>query len=234
MKSLLVIVTIVAMGAGWSASLCAESSLPAESSIALVSKVILDVARKGAAADWAPAKRGETLNSGEMIKTGEKSLAIIKFKDNSLVRVREKSELTVTGTVSGSSFSKTVNLPRGAVGFNIQKQQAGEEFRFTSPTSVASIRGTSGQFVAGQGSDTLIVIEGKIRFSSNLSSNFVDVEAGSTAISRADGSVSARPSFPAERTAALDALKEGDEGNKLELEFRDSQGNKKQLKIEYK
>jgi hypothetical protein len=234
MKSLLYILTLVVLGNGWWAPLFAESSPAAESSIALISKVILDVERKGAASDWTPAKRGETLISGEKIKTGEKSLAIIKFKDNSLVRVREKSELTVTGTVSGAAFSKTVNLPKGAVGFNIEKQQAGEEFRFTSPTSVASIRGTSGQFIVGEGSDTLIVMEGKIRFSNTLSTNFVDVDAGSTAISQVDGSVSARPSFPAERTAAADALKEGDQENKLEMEFRDPQGNKKQLKIEYK
>ncbi|MFN0157739.1 MAG: FecR domain-containing protein [Bacteroidota bacterium] len=207
---------------------------PPTGSVALVSKVILDVSRKESDKTWQTAKRGETLSTGDKVKTGEKSLAVIKFKDNSLVRVRERSELTVTGEVNRGAFSKSVNMEKGVVGFNIKKQQTDEEFRFTSPTSVASIRGTGGQFTSSAAADTLTVIEGLVRLTNKLSSEFVDVGAGFTGISNPNGSVEARPATPEEQQAALEASKISDQENRLEFEFRDGQGNRKMLKIEYK
>jgi len=206
---------------------------PANSSIALISKVVLDVSRQEVGKDWQMADRGETLASGDKIKTGIKSIAVIKFKDNSLVRVREKTVLTVTGEMKGTAFSKTVTMEKGVVGFNIKKQQLQEEFRFKSPTSVASIRGTGGQFITHEAADTLTIIEGNVRLTNNISSDFVDVEAGFTGISNADGSIYKRPSTQAERTAAEDAIKVGKKDSRLEFELRDSQGNQKQLRIDF-
>ena len=206
---------------------------PANSSIALISKVVLDVSRQEVGKDWQMADRGETLASGDKIKTGIKSIAVIKFKDNSLVRVREKTVLTVTGEMKGTAFSKTVTMEKGVVGFNIKKQQLQEEFRFKSPTSVASIRGTGGQFTTHEAADTLTIIEGNVRLTNNISSDFVDVEAGFTGISNADGSIYKRPSTQAERTAAEDAIKVGKKDSRLEFELRDSQGNQKQLRIDF-
>jgi len=210
------------------------SAIAAEPSIALVSKVILDVKRKEVSKDWVVAKRGETLASGDMVRTGEKSVAIIKFKDNSLVRVREKSELTVTGTTAGSAFSKSVDFLKGTIGFNVKKQMTGEEFRFTSPTSVASIRGTAGQFISQDEADTLTVIEGVVRFRNKFSSREEDVAAGFTGISHQNGSLSVHASTPEERRRANTAVTEDEQDNRLEFEFRDTQGNKKQLKIDFK
>lgn len=208
---------------------------PSEPAIALISKVILDVQRKAAGKDWVVAKRGETLVTGDMVKTGAKSVAIIKFKDNSLVRVRELSELVITGSTTGRAFSKSVDLQKGAVGFNVKKQRTGEEFRFTSPTSVASIRGTEGYYSTGIEGDTLIVLQGKIRFRSKFSSEEIDVEAGYTAIATPDGKILKRLSTQAERDAAEHGFREEPQrNNDLEMEFRDGQGNRKQLKIEFK
>jgi Na+/H+-translocating membrane pyrophosphatase len=50
---------------------------PAASSVALLSKVVLDVSRKEEGGDWQNAKKGETLASGDKVKTGMKSVAII-------------------------------------------------------------------------------------------------------------------------------------------------------------
>ncbi|MBM2841264.1 MAG: hypothetical protein HW412_1792 [Bacteroidetes bacterium] len=208
-----------------------EAFPPPPSSIALISKVILDVNRKEEGKDWQTAKKGETLSSGDKVKTGAKSVAIIKFKDNSLVRVRELTELTVTGSMNGSAFSKSVEMKSGVVGFNIKKQQSGEEFRFTSPTSVASIRGTGGSFTLG---DTLIVIEGAIEFKNTISSSAVTVQAGFTGISRPDGTIMTRPSTPEEKAAAEQAARVTEQDNKLEFDLRDGKGNLRRLKIEFK
>jgi len=207
---------------------------PAENSLGLISRVILDVSHKEVGKDWQTAKKGETLTSGDRVKTGAKSIAIIKFKDNSLVRVRELSELTVTGSMNGSAFSKSVEMKNGVVGFNIKKQQTGEEFRFSSPTSVASIRGTGGAFAASETADTLIVTEGAIEFTNVSSSQKVTVSAGFTGISRPDGTIVTRPSTPEEKAAAEQAARPSDQDNRLEFDLRDGKGNSKRLRIDFR
>jgi hypothetical protein len=224
MKSLLLWVPILATATALSGE---------RPSVGLVSKVVYDVTRKELDSDWQKALRGETLASGDRVKTGDRSLAVIKFKDNSLVRVRERSELTVAGGMNGRAFSKEVRIDKGVVGFTIQKQQPEEEFRFTSPTSVASIRGTGGSF-SRQLVDTLVVTEGSILFTNTISSQSVFVEAGFTGISSPDGAIVTRPSTPGERQSALDASRVGEQENKLEFELRDRQGGRKQLRIDYR
>lgn len=207
---------------------------PAGSSVGLISKVILDVSKSSPEKDWTKAQRGETVASGDRVRTGDKSVAVVKFKDNSLVRVRERSELTITGEVRDGAFSKSVNVEKGVVGFNIRTQQPDEEFRFTSPTSVASIRGTGGQFASRATSDTLTVIEGVVDLLNKISSRSVSVAAGFTGISQPDGSITARPSTAEERQSAMEAARVGEQDNRLEFELRDQQGNRKNLRIEYK
>lgn len=210
----------------------AGAPAPAGPAVALLSKVILEVVRKEAGKNWEKAVRGQTLASGDMLRTGPGALAIIKFKDNSLVRLREKSELTVTGKQTGNSLSKSVEITTGVVGFNVQKQRAGEEFRFTSPTSVASIRGTAGMLNSTPGVDTITVTEGTVMLSNKRSSRTVDVSSGFTGISNGDGTLQVRPSTPREQRSALEALRD-DQRKRLEIELRDPQGKTNRLKIEY-
>ncbi|MCK5572734.1 MAG: FecR domain-containing protein [Bacteroidetes bacterium] len=206
---------------------------PQSDLVGLLSKVILDVTWKAEGVNWEKANRGQTLSSGDMVKTGRRSLAVIKFKDNSLIRVRELTELTVTGTLEEQKFSKTVNVQTGGVGFNINTQQSGEEFRFTSPTSVASIRGTGGLFAIGS-EDTLTVVEGLVEFQNTISTNSVDVPAGFTAFSRPDGSIDSRPSTPEERQAAEGAMQSDDSPRQLKLELRNDRGEVEELIIDFK
>jgi hypothetical protein len=209
------------------------AAAPPAGPIGLLSKVILEVMRKESGKSWDRASRGQTLDTGDMVRTGPASLAIIKFKDNSLVHLREKSELTVTGTTTGGSFSKSVEIQTGVVGFNVAKQRAGEEFRFTSPTSVASIRGTAGAFNATGNADTLIVTVGTIQFSNRSSSKSLSVVAGFTGISGRDGALLTRPSTEQEKRIAAEALQDG-QSKKLEIELRNPQGKQGRLKIDYK
>ncbi len=170
--------------------------------VAIVSKVVRDVVRKESFSEWQSARRGEVLSSGARVKTGDNSVAVLKLKDNSFVRVRERSELTIKRSENGSSFSTSVNVEYGGVGFHITKQRDADEFRFTSPTSVASIRGTGGRFVSHSESDTLTLVEGMVVFTNVHSAASVEVRAGYTGISRPDGTISVRPATPGElRTA---------------------------------
>ena len=201
--------------------------------VGLLSKVIAEVSRKEVDKEWQKAKRGETLGAGDMVRTGEKSIAIIKFLDNSLVRVRELTEVTVRGTMSGSNFSKSVEVHMGVIGFTVQKQRVGEEFKFSSPTSVASIRGTGGSFRSTGVGDTLIVLEGTVELSNVSSGRLLTVAAGFTGLSFPDGTILTRPSTSDERLRAEDALR-GEAQKTLEFELHDNQGRTKHLHIEYR
>lgn len=212
--------------------LTAAPPVPVDAPIGLLSKVILEVLRKESGKTWENAIRGQTLNSGDMVRTGPRSLAIIKFKDNSLVRLRERSELTVTGTITGGSFYKAVEVQTGVVGVNVQKQRVGEEFRFTSPTSVASIRGTAFTFTVAT-EDILTVTDGSVLFTNRASKKSVEVLSGFTGISNRDGTIQTRRSTENERRAALEAQQD-DQRRKLEIELRDPKGKTNQLKIEYR
>jgi len=201
--------------------------------IGLISKVIQDVTRRVSGQEWEKATRGQTLASGDMVKTGAKSFAVLKLKDNSLLRLREESEVVVTGTLRGKEFSKSIQVRQGVVGFNIKKQGPEELFRFSSPTSVASVKGTAG-VLRVNGSDTLTVVEGLVSLANSVSNTSVDVPAGYTGISRPDGSVESRVSTAAELRAAEDAMRTGDQPRQLKLELKNSQGQQKDLIIDFK
>jgi len=123
-----------------------KNSNPPENSVAIVKKVHKDVNyRKSTQTDWEKAALGMILYNGNEIKTGVKSLALIYFTDGAgLLRVRENSILHIYGEKKENNLNKNAFLQKGLIGFDVRKQSEDEEFKFTTPTVVASIRGTSG------------------------------------------------------------------------------------------
>jgi hypothetical protein len=211
------------------------SLAPAQSTpIGLLSKVINDVTRKAPQTEWTRAAKGDMVGTGHQVRTGDRSFAILKFSDNTMVRIREASELTVTGAVDGEKFSKSVDLNSGAVGFKVQRQRVGEEFRFTSPTSVASVRGTDGLFSATTSGDTLIISSGTVSLLNRITQNTVDVPEGFTGVSTPDGSIISRTSTREERRSAAEAVRTGDQPRQLKLQLRTPDGEKRDLIIDYK
>ncbi len=202
--------------------------------VALITKTIQVVNRKSPPNDWITAVKGDPLISGDQLQTGKKSLAIVKFIDNSIIRVRELSELIIGGqSTAPGMLSKVIQLNGGTFGFDVKKQKQNEQFRFTSPTSVASIRGTKGKMNGGKGNDTLVVTEGLVNFKNTTSNNEVDVPAGFIGFSNQDGSISSRKATEQELADANNAAT-GGTLHELNFELKDSQGNKKDLKIKYK
>ena len=202
------------------------------SNVALITKTIQDVTKQTGEAEWIKAAKGVSLLSGDRVKTGSRSLAVVKFLDNSIVRVRELSVLTLVTEASGTGILRNVGISKGAYGFEVKKQQ-NDQFRLTSPTSVASIRGTKGKFSGGQGSDTLVVTEGLVNLHNNSSGKEVDVAEGEIGISNEDGTISSRKATAAELADAASAAAGGTD-NELKLELRDPQGGKKELKLKFK
>lgn len=170
-------------------SFAVPSEAQKKKTVATVFKPVGTVEHKAENKDWTKAKPAMPLISGDLIRTGENSFAIIKFLENSVLRVQEKSEVTINGEISKGEFSKNVHLERGELGFNVKKRP-NEKFEFSTPTSVASIRGTAGLLMTGLDSnDVLILGSGTVDFR-NLISNFTtQVNGGQTAYSFSDGTI---------------------------------------------
>lgn len=180
-----------------------ELPKPEETPIALVKKIVKDVTYKKAnQSDWEIAKTGTPLKDGEEVKTGSKSLALILFTDGSgLMRVRENSILHIYGAKEGKKINKNTYVDRGLVGFEVNKQ-GDEEFKFTTPTAVASIRGTNGFLDVYEDSTTKIFLEsGEVEFESLIGERRTGrVLGGSTAIIDSDGNIVVEESSEDDKT----------------------------------
>jgi len=208
-----------------------------EKSIALAVKVIKDVSRKTETIDWTQAKKGDLIYSGDHVRTGPHSIAIVKFSDNSILRVRENSELQILGEQKDKTLEKNVHLTKGQFSFDVQKQRDNEKFIFSSPTSVAAIRGTQGTFTRVDSGDVVVVLEGLVNLLNTINNTSMDVGGGQTGISYDDGRIFVRNSTSGERDGAQQSVNSGNgqgRENTLDIDLKDAQNNKKRLHLRYK
>lgn len=87
-----------------------------------------------------------SLSAGDMILTGENSLVTLLFPEHSAVRVYETSVFTISkmgpaGTAAADDTEFAVE--KGRALFIISKLAKPDSLRVTTPTAVASVRGTS-------------------------------------------------------------------------------------------
>lgn len=138
-------------------ALLAFSGEISESPIAIVQKVVGKVDYKKQDAEWQAAKKGITLNDEDMLRTSRHSLSVVSFIDGSVLRVRENSELIVYGRMNNKKINKSVEIKNGKFGFEVRPQN-NEEFRFITPSVVASIKGTDGFIEVKEDSSTVIFL----------------------------------------------------------------------------
>jgi hypothetical protein len=89
------------------------------------------------------AKRGLKLYSGDKIVTGSNGKVAIKFSDDgSMVRIRKNSTCIIKGKLQKDrkTLAKNVYVEVGTIFSKITKQKS--LFRVSTPTSVASVKGT--------------------------------------------------------------------------------------------
>jgi ferric-dicitrate binding protein FerR (iron transport regulator) len=111
---------------------------------AVVVKVVRDVQKKAATTGWQKAVPADRLRSGYQLRTDDKSLAMVMFPDQSKLIIRAKSIVEIKGQKQDKQIvDRSVHVERGRLAFEVKKQER-EQFRFSSPISVASIRGTKG------------------------------------------------------------------------------------------
>ena len=148
---------------------------------AVLVKVVRDVTKKTpTTTGWQKALTADRLSDGYQVRTDDGSAAIVRFVDQSTIIVRAKSIVTITGKVRGKQIlDRDVYTDRGNVQFTVKKQES-EQFKFSSPVSVASIRGTTGAYGSADSTSDLTINEGLATFTNLFSNESKDVGSGQT------------------------------------------------------
>lgn len=176
---------------------------------------------------------GKPLNNDDRITTGDRSFtAVMYLDDKTLVKVMENSELIIRGTRGASGINKEVDISHGKLSAIVSKQK-GNEFRISTPTSVASVKGTN-LLISSNPSDgdSFVLIEGLLEVTNSITGETTQVKKGETAKSTPDGSlnVSETTANDLEGFQEEEAIEEGPQ--ELRFEIQDKNGNTKQIIIQ--
>ncbi len=190
--------------------------------------VIKNEVEKKKSDNWSKAKKGDLIYGGDFVRTQKESFTLIKFNDASTLRLGPSSEVQVYGDKDPQS----VNVSSGDVGFTMTKRKSGQ-FEFTTPTSVASIRGTQGLLgVSFDGTDFLTIVEGLVRFSNKFSNKTMDVSAGQTGESSKDGGINVHQSTQQDLSKLSQLDNQFNQQHRIEMWFRGSDGQLHEVIIE--
>jgi hypothetical protein len=114
---------------------------------------------KGNPGTGVPATLGMLLEGGDTIKTETESYASVIFQDDgSRVKLGENAQLTLNATRDKKKLKKRMRLEAGKMWAKITKKR-GTDFQVSTPTSVASVKGTKFVLEEGNAETLLWVLE---------------------------------------------------------------------------
>ena len=188
---------------------------------------ILSVSNK----DFSTLRPGTVLSDGDKIRTGSKGfVAIIFIDDKSTLKLKENSEVVITGQRTAASISKKINMDIGTIRATVNKQKT--DFVIQTPTSVASVKGTDFWLVTDpESGDQVIGIEGVIGLINNETGQEVDVSEGMSGISTPDGNLGLQETDPS--SIPDDPSQEVEGPSELRIYLEGPNGEQKVMIIEY-
>lgn len=119
---------------------------------------------------------GTTVSSGDNIKTGLKSFAIITMDDGATFKLGIKTDLSIPN-------DNSVNLNAGSLFSKVSKQKPNQQFKVRTPAAVIGVRGTEFFTSYGQSEDKksdvwMCVNEGSVEVTSTKGKKAVVVNEG--------------------------------------------------------
>ena len=160
------------------------SGMAAPEKVAAVIKVKGSVhTRLDRATPYVIASRGQPLSQGNWIKTGSDEFASVIFLDATMLKIHEQSEVEIKSQrISATELSTKIYMRRGELWTKVKEGQR-TEFAITTPTSVASVKGTEFYMEIDEidGSTTITVIEGLVEFHNELGSILAEAMTSSRA-----------------------------------------------------
>tara|TARA_B100001996_G_C18594731_1_gene567427 strand:+ start:272 stop:1039 length:768 start_codon:yes stop_codon:yes gene_type:complete len=170
-------------------SLCLFGFLFSEQSLAIVTKSNGNVSYK----NYLKKEFINTLNAGselfnnDLVRTG--SDGFVKFTyldDGTTIKINKDSELYIRGQVSNKNINKRINMSNGLIKLDVSKQNQ-DEFVIITPTSVASVKGTSFILDSKEDGDNFYGYEGVVEVLNKESNQVVRLSKNIKIVSKPDG-----------------------------------------------
>ena len=120
---------------------------------------------------YIPAYKGQMLNNGEWVKTKEGVFVAIVFLDGSNIKIQQQTEVKISSyRMTAKELKTNLEMSKGQAWSDVADQGAGGEFTITTPTAVASVKGTEFdlEYDIDKGETTLIVLAGEVEFAGEL------------------------------------------------------------------
>ena len=120
---------------------------------------------------YIPAYKGQMLKSGEWLKTKEGVFVAIVFLDGSNIKIQQETEVKISSyRMTAKELRTNLEMSKGQAWSNVADQGAGGQFTITTPTAVASVKGTEFDLAYDLENDetTLIVLAGEVEFAGEL------------------------------------------------------------------
>ena len=200
--------------------------------IAVATKVkgpveIMPIGKKG----FSDLEPGTILSDGDKIRTGPSGFtAIIFIDDKSTLKVKDNSEVVITGKRTAASISKKINMDEGTIRATVKKQNT--DFVIQTPTSVASVKGTDFWLVSDpKTGDQIIGIEGIVGLVNNETGQEIDVSEGMSGLSTPDGNVGLTETDPS--SIPDDPSDEIEGPSQVKIYLEGPNGEQKVMIIEY-
>ena len=200
--------------------------------IAVATKVkgpveIMPIGKKG----FSDLEPGTILSDGDKIRTGPSGFtAIIFIDDKSTLKVKDNSEVVITGKRTAASISKKINMDEGTIRATVKKQNT--DFVIQTPTSVASVKGTDFWLLSDpETGDQIIGIEGIVGLVNNETGQEIDVSEGMSGLSTLDGNVGLTETDPS--SIPDDPSDEIEGPSQVKIYLEGPNGEQKVMIIEY-
>lgn len=190
---------------------------------AVVTKVIQDVKHKSGDENWVQTKPLTQLKTNDLLSTGVKSVAVLKFVDGSIVRVREKSTIIIFADKKEKGLIKNTKLESGKIIFDVNKQVDDDKFIITTPTAVATVRGTTGLVETLSDGSTFVLVEtGVVEVESTGEKKDSQIlEAGTVSVVQPDGTIIVSEATEEQRSSFSNANKT----NEKTIQIQTNRGN---------
>ncbi len=182
---------------------------------------------KSGAKQSVPLTAATHLSDGDKIKTGKDGYCFLIFvEDKTQIKVRENSELTISASRTDKGLDQQVNTNIGEIWSHVTKK--GSNFRISTPTSVASVKGTMWWTIVNEdGTTSIIGLDGVVSLHNNKNGNTEDVGVGQTGVSGPNGLTIGQTQGGILNPDGTGATRT------IRIPFRDSDGNEHNLFIEY-
>ena len=160
-------------------------------SIAVVTKSKGDVQyKKFSESDSKILLVGSELFNDDYIKTGVDGYVKFSYLDDgTTIKIHKNSELYVAGKSENKIINKRLNIGNGLIKLDVSKQKE-EEFKIVTPTSVASVKGTS--FILDSNldfGDKFYGFEGIVEIVNKESNKIIRLSRNLKVVSQPDGQI---------------------------------------------